>query len=99
MACPYKALQFDPASKVMTKCNFCLDLLDEGNSPACVSACQMRVLHFGDLEELRAEFGGIDNIYPFPNPQLTKPAVVVTPHPDAVRSDDQGAKLGNLEEI
>lgn len=99
MACPYKALQFDPACKVMTKCNFCYDLLDEGKSPACVAACQMRVLHFGDLEELRAEFGDVDDIYPLPNPGLTKPAVVMTPHPDAVRRGGRGAKIGNLEEI
>ena len=46
MACPYRALQFDLDKGVMTKCDFCFDLLDEGKSPACVSACQMRVLRF-----------------------------------------------------
>ena len=99
MACPYRAPQFDPAQGVMTKCNFCVDLLDAGKSPACVSACQMRVLHFGDLEELRAQFGDLNDLYPLPDPDLTQPALVLTPHPDAVREPDTGARIGNQEEI
>lgn len=99
MACPYKAPQFDPAQGVMTKCNFCFDLLDAGKVPTCVSACQMRVLHFGDIEELRAEHGDVDEVYPLPDPKLTKPALVLTPHPDAARSTEKGAKIGNREEI
>ncbi len=99
MACPYKAPQFDPARGVMTKCDFCYDLLDKGKSPACVSACQMRVLHFGDIDELRAEFGCVNDIYSLPDPDLTGPAIVLTPHPDAVRGALSGAKIGNQEEI
>jgi anaerobic dimethyl sulfoxide reductase subunit B (iron-sulfur subunit) len=99
MACPYKAPQFDPAQGVMTKCNFCYDLLDAGKSPACVSACQMRVLHFGDLEELRAEHGEMADVYPLPPSHLTDPALILTLHPDAVRGDAQGARIGNQEEI
>jgi anaerobic dimethyl sulfoxide reductase subunit B (iron-sulfur subunit) len=99
MACPYKALQFDPDKGAMTKCDFCYDLIDIGKSPACVSACQMRVLHFGDLYELQAEHGENDHIYPLPFPHLTNPALVLTLHPDAVRGDNQGAKIGNQEEI
>ena len=70
--------------KVMTKCDFCFDLLDQGFAPACVSACQMRVLHFGDIEELRNTYGKVDDIFPLPNPELTSPAIVFSPHPDAV---------------
>ena len=99
MACPYRAPQFNPIQKVMTKCDFCVDLIDEGKSPACVSACQMRVLHFGDIDELRDEYGFLDEIYPLPPTDLTKPAQVLTPHLDAVRGVDHGAKIGNQEEI
>ncbi|MEN8242595.1 MAG: DMSO/selenate family reductase complex B subunit [Chloroflexota bacterium] len=99
MACPYHAPQFDPVRGVMTKCNFCVDLLDEGKSPACVSACQMRVLHFGDLDELRAKFGEVNDIYPLPDPELTRPALVLNPHPEAVRPDRSGVQIGNQEEI
>jgi anaerobic dimethyl sulfoxide reductase subunit B (iron-sulfur subunit) len=99
MACPYKAPQFDPAQGVMTKCDFCYDLLEAGKSPACVSACQMRILHFGDIDVLRAQFDGVDDVFPLPDPALTQPAMVLTPHPEAVCSLHQGAVIGNLEEI
>lgn len=99
MACPYRAPQFDTAQGVMTKCNFCFDLIDAGKPPACVAACQMRVLHFGDVDELRAQHGEVDDIYPLPDPQLTKPALVLDPHPEAVRGAKHGAKIGNQEEL
>jgi anaerobic dimethyl sulfoxide reductase subunit B (iron-sulfur subunit) len=99
MACPYKAPQFDPGQGVMTKCNFCIDLISAGKSPACVSACQMRVLHYGDIVNLREQFGDVDNVYPLPDPTLTKPALVLTPHPEAVSSSQAGARIGNQEEI
>jgi len=83
----------------MTKCDFCVDLIDEGGSPACVTACQMRVLHFGHIDELCAEYGTNDDIYPLPPPNLTKPALVLTRHPDSVRGVDQGTRIGNREEI
>lgn len=99
MACPYKSPQFDPAQGVMTKCNFCFDLIDVGKSPACVSACQMRVLHFGDIDDLRTEYGCVDDVYPLPDSALTKPALALHPHPDAVCGVDHGGKIGNQEEI
>jgi len=99
MACPYKAPQFDIAQGVMTKCDFCCDLIAAGKSPDCVAACQMRMLHFGEIDELRAKYGDVDDVYPLPDPSLTKPALVLTPHPDAVRGLEKGAKIGNREEI
>ena len=99
MACPYRALQFDPAQGVMTKCDFCYDLIDQGKPPACVSSCQMRVLHFGDMDELRSQYGQVDDVYPLPDPALTKPAFVLSPHPDSVRGPDHGATIGNQEEL
>ncbi len=98
MACPYKAPQFDPAQGVMTKCNFCMDLLDVGQPPACVAACQMRVLHFGELEDLRARFGDLAAVYPLPEPNLTQPALVLTAHLEALPPED-GLAVGNWEEI
>jgi anaerobic dimethyl sulfoxide reductase subunit B (iron-sulfur subunit) len=99
MACPYNAPQFDPLHGVMTKCDFCVGLLDAGKSPACVSACQMRVLHFGDIDDLRTQYGDVNDIFPLPNPILTQPTLVISPHPEAVCSPKSGARIGNQEEI
>jgi anaerobic dimethyl sulfoxide reductase subunit B (iron-sulfur subunit) len=99
MACPYKAPQYDPAQEVMTKCDFCADLLETAQSPACVSACQMRVLQFGELEELRAQYGDQTDIFPLPDSGLTQPALVLTPHPEAVANSNTDARIGNVEEI
>ena len=98
-ACPYGAPQFDHSRGVMTKCNFCFDLIDSGKPPACVAACQMRVLHFGNLDELQAKFGTLNEIYPLPEATLTLPSLVVTAHKDAVCGEKKGAHIANPEEI
>lgn len=98
-ACPYGAPQFDAEAGVMTKCDFCRDFLDEGKAPACVAACQMRVLHYGDIEELRAQYGAQGDIYPFPDPSITQPNTTFTPHRDAVRATDRNAEILNVEEV
>lgn len=98
-ACPYGAPRFDPSTGLMSKCDFCADLLDEGKSPACVSACQMRVLDFGDLEELRAQYGGKGAFFPLPQPGFTNPAATFEPHPDIQDSEAESAGIANEEEI
>ena len=65
-ACPYGAPQFNEESGVMTKCNFCIDLLAQGQQPACVSSCPLRALDFGEIEELRAKYGDAGEIDPLP---------------------------------
>ena len=98
-ACPYGAPQFDAASGTMSKCDFCQDFLAEGKAPACVSACQMRVLQYGEIEELRAQFGSTGAIFPFPDPSITQPNTTFTPHRDSVPSDDVSAQIMNPEEV
>jgi anaerobic dimethyl sulfoxide reductase subunit B (iron-sulfur subunit) len=99
MACPYKAPQFDPARGVVAKCNLCVDLLEAGGPPVCVSACQMRVLHYGDLEELRNKYGRVDEVYPLPDSRLTRPALVLSPHPESEPAESPQAQIGNREEL
>ena len=91
-ACPYGAPQFDAARGKMSKCTFCEDLLTQKQSPACVAACVMRVLAFGELNELRAQHGTLRAIEPLPEANLTNPSVVVTPHRHA-RVSGEGAGL------
>jgi len=79
-ACPYGAPQFNDEKGVMAKCDLCMDLIDAGENPACVSACPQRALDFGELSELQAKYGTVSGIDPLPDPSLTHPSVVITPH-------------------
>jgi anaerobic dimethyl sulfoxide reductase subunit B len=79
-ACPYGALQYDQAAGRMTKCTFCYDEIDRGRPPACVAACPLRALDFGDLADLQARHGPLQPVAPLPDPGLTTPALVLTPH-------------------
>ncbi|MFC2172659.1 4Fe-4S dicluster domain-containing protein, partial [Acidobacteriota bacterium] len=98
-ACPYAAPQFDAVSGVMTKCDLCYDTIEQGKPPACVAACQMRVIAFGDIEELREKYGAADAVYPLPQYSLTEPSVVFTPHRDSEKAETASAAIANQEEI
>jgi anaerobic dimethyl sulfoxide reductase subunit B (iron-sulfur subunit) len=97
-ACPYGAPQFNEETKAMTKCNFCYDLQDQGLNPACVDACVMRCLHFGDLDELRQQYGDLDAIEPLPTGTITKPSLVITPHKHSELSGQGTGWIQNLPE-
>ncbi|MBI5301785.1 MAG: dimethylsulfoxide reductase subunit B [Chloroflexi bacterium] len=97
-ACPYGAPHFNEAKGVMTKCNFCEDLLAQGQNPACVDACPMRAIEFGDIAELRAKYGTLAEIEPLPSAKITQPHAVVTPHRNAQASGKGTGKIMNLPE-
>jgi len=65
-ACPYGAMQYDLKRGRMTKCTFCADELDLGCPPACVAACPLRALEFGNLDELEAKHGSLRAVHPIP---------------------------------
>jgi len=74
--CPYNAPQLDPVKGRVEKCNMCVDRLEVGLKPACVSACLGNALNFGVIEnaperreETRAEIPG------FPSPDITRPNI------------------------
>ncbi|MCW5880805.1 MAG: dimethylsulfoxide reductase subunit B [Anaerolineae bacterium] len=98
-ACPYGARQFNEQTGVINKCNFCADLQAQGEPPACVAACPMRALDFGDLNELQARYGTTAAVYPLPSPSLTQPSIVIKAHPDARRATVETARIVNLEEV
>lgn len=97
--CPYSAPQYDPARGVMTKCDFCLDELDQGRSPACVAACPMRALDFGKLGELQARYTGVGAVAPLPEAGVTDPCLLIRPHPEAHPVGSREAVVRNPEEV
>jgi anaerobic dimethyl sulfoxide reductase subunit B (iron-sulfur subunit) len=100
-ACPYGAPQYNHAAGHMTKCDFCFDQLDQGLPPACVAACPMRVLDYGEVENA----GGMAlwNVpaeeHPFPMPEFshTQPHLAIQSH--AAMNNPQEKFIGNLEEV
>jgi len=83
--CPYSALQYDAATKKVSKCDFCLDLIESGKDPVCVSACPMRALDYGDIEVLQEKYGSISETEGLPSSNITKPALVITLHKNAIK--------------
>jgi DMSO reductase iron-sulfur subunit len=74
--CPYNAPQLDPVKGQVSKCNMCVDRLEVGLKPACVSACVGNALDFGVIENIpenreqaRVEIPG------FPSPEITRPNI------------------------
>ena len=66
---------------------------------ACVDACPSLALHWGPIEELRAEHGDEAGISPLPDPSFTKPHLVIKPHRDAQRWDGGTGAIMNPKEI
>jgi anaerobic dimethyl sulfoxide reductase subunit B (iron-sulfur subunit) len=95
-ACPYAAPQFDAAAGMMTKCDLCRDRLAEGRDPACVAACQMRVLSIDDFAD--ADDAGRET-FPLPPAALTEPSTSLNPHRDVPRAEAGRPRIGNEEEI
>jgi anaerobic dimethyl sulfoxide reductase subunit B len=89
-ACPYGAPQFIPELNIVSKCNMCVDEIESGRKPYCVSACLMRVLDIGPIDQLRTNTHPTKAIGPgeepvravknFANPELTNPSIVFVPH-------------------
>ena len=72
MSCPYGQPKYFPDEGVSGKCDGCYGLREAGGEPACVAGCPNRALKFGEMDELRAEFG----------PDLNEGSIAVLPSPD-----------------
>lgn len=72
--CPYNAPQLDQAKGVVSKCNMCVDRLEVGLKPACVSACVGKALDFGVVETIpEGRVQAKLEIPGFPSPEITHP--------------------------
>ena len=77
--CPYGAPTLNRYTGYAQKCDACAERRAAGRQPACVEACPMRALHFGDVEELERQFGaGHGASQPFlPPEEATNPGLLV----------------------
>jgi DMSO reductase iron-sulfur subunit len=74
--CPYNAPQLDPVKGQVSKCNMCVDRLEVGLKPACVSACVGNALDFGVIENTPENREQCKTSIPgFPDPEITHPNV------------------------
>jgi DMSO reductase iron-sulfur subunit len=74
--CPYNAPQLDTSKGHVQKCNMCVDRLEVGLKPACVSACLATALDFGVIETTPENRDQLQNSIPgFPSPEITKPNI------------------------
>lgn len=82
VACPYGSPKFAseaPGSK-MTKCTMCIDRLEEGLLPICVTSCPLRAFDFGPLEEMQAKYGNLRQLEDMPSATMTQPCFIVKQH-------------------
>ncbi len=74
--CPYNAPQLDPVQGQVSKCNMCVDRLEVGLKPACVSACVGNALDFGVIENIPENREQAKVSIPgFPDPAITRPNI------------------------
>ena len=84
-SCPYGAPKYIEKEGKTGKCNMCVDLLDKGEEPACVTACQLRALKFGDIDVLRKNYKGTADIKGLPDSGTTHPSIVINPNKEAMK--------------
>jgi len=74
--CPYNAPQLDPVKGQVSKCNMCVDRLEVGLKPACVTACLGNALNFGVIEDTPENREQTKTSIPgFPDPSITQPNI------------------------
>ncbi len=74
--CPYNAPQLDHSKGHVSKCNMCVDRLEIGLKPACVSACLAGALDFGIMETTPENRQGLETRLPgFPSTDITHPNI------------------------
>ena len=74
--CPYNAPQLDHSKGHVSKCNMCVDRLEVGLKPSCVSACLAGALDFGIMETTPENRDGLETSIPgFPSADITHPNI------------------------
>lgn len=84
--CPYDHPQYIEEEGKCGKCDGCVDLVDKGQNPACIDACPMRAIEFGDIEELRKKYGTLADLKVLTNSKITNPSITVNAKDEAKKS-------------
>ena len=89
MACPYKVPQYVASINKVHKCDACRDLTAKGKNPACVDACVMRCLDFGEKEDLIAKYGPdlVCDLAILPSSEITNPNVLIKAKENALEGE------------
>ena len=99
MRCPYGAPHYDHQKRVMSKCDGCYERVSQGLKPVCVESCPQRALDFDEIGKLRELYGHECDIAPLPSSELTKPSIVIKPHPQAKVTAESLGSILNPEEV
>jgi anaerobic dimethyl sulfoxide reductase subunit B (iron-sulfur subunit) len=77
-ACPYGSITFASSDldAQATKCNMCIDRLEQGLMPACVMVCPERAWDFDTMANLQKKYGTLATVEGLPSPTTTTPSVV-----------------------
>jgi NADH-dependent fumarate reductase subunit E len=60
IACPFGAISFNPETEKVVKCDFCINRLEKGLLPSCVTKCTTNCLYFVKID------------YPIPQKHISK---------------------------
>lgn len=99
MACPYDAPTVNRDAGHAVKCEGCWERVEAGKTPICVSACPLRALDSGDIDQLREKYGDVAQIYPMPSPTMTQPNITIKASPSARLSNVTSSRITNSQEV
>ncbi|HKJ06849.1 MAG TPA: 4Fe-4S dicluster domain-containing protein [Flavobacteriaceae bacterium] len=94
-ACPYDAPKYNTATKIIEKCNFCINKIKVGLKTACATACPVGALDFTTNTEI--DYNQLNNIIT----TEINPSIKVIPlkesmeKPKVINSNEQQVGLNN----
>jgi len=83
-ACPYDVRYVNPLKRIVQKCDFCVHRIDAGLAPACVEACPVGAMLFGDMHDPASEIAQLVATHPM---QVVKPEIATNPHVFYINAD------------
>lgn len=103
-ACPYDAISMDGERNVARKCTLCAHLIDQGDQPACVRACNAGAIIFGNLADMESEISrdikeAGDRSYVLKPEMGTEPSVYYVKFGKAISENMEAGATDQAEEM